>query len=182
MEKVGRIIAMASLLTTLSVSASAEVDRLGLYNSPKGFGLKMENVLDERQSNTLTLYADIDGLILDNEKWPGVKLSYSHNHFFKKGNLPEAEYAFYVGAGASAGWVRDFSRETARHKGICACLETSIGVLFTFSGHIDLALDFTLEAGLHFRKEELYGNPAVSWYANGVFKTPLPQLTIFYRF
>ena len=56
------------------------------------------------------------------------------------------------------------------------------GVIFIFPGAIDIAVGVTGEFGLHLRTDEQYGNLDLSWYENGVLKSLIPQITLYYRF
>lgn len=125
----------------------------------------------------------MEGIFLGKEMIPGVKFSYTHQNFMKKGSFRggEALYALFFGGGFCGGYVKDSGGDWLGY-GPMAGLTADIGALFIFPIRIDIMLSLNGEFGLHLRKDRRYGSTELSWYRNGVVKAWLPNVTIFYRF
>ena len=177
------IAATLAVLFPTAASAGSRVAQAGVISSPKGFGISLGTRQNDRHIyNTLDLTADLEGILRGTENTPGIKLSYLHENILKSGTIrDDVACNFYVGGGVSAGYVKDHGPSDRNH-GAMLGLAAGVGVIFIFPGHIDIAIGFTGEFGLHLRKDERYGNLDLSWYENGVLKAPIPQITLYYRF
>lgn len=174
---------LCSLMNT--VSAQSRVERVGVVNSFKEFGISLgvRQKYDSSLYNTFSLKADMEGVFLGEELSPGVKFSYTHQNFMKKGSFRDGEalYAFFFGGGFCGGYVKDGVGEWLGH-GPMAGLAADAGALFLFPCRIDIMLSLSGEFGLYLRKDRRYGSTELSWYRNGVVKAWIPNVTIFYRF
>lgn len=168
-----------------TASAQSRVERAGVVNSLKEFGISLgvRQGHDSSLYNTFSLKADMEGIFLGKEMIPGVKFSYTHQNFMKKGSFRggEALYALFFGGGFCGGYVKDSGGDWLGY-GPMAGLTADIGALFIFPIRIDIMLSLSGEFGLHLRKDRRYGSTELSWYRNGVVKAWLPNVTIFYRF
>ena len=177
------LIAAVLIMFPVASSAQSRVERIGIVNSPKGFGISLGLKQNDRGIyNTLNLTADLEGILDATEDTPGIKLSYIHENILKSGTIREdVGYRLYIGGGFSAGFVKDHGPADRNH-GAMLGMSAGAGVIFLFPGRIDIAISLTGEFGLHLRTDENYGNLDLAWYENGVIKAPIPQITLYYRF
>lgn len=170
--------------------ADAQNIGIGLFNSPKGFGISLEQ--EGRKSpdffNSYTLFADIYGTCTSRTPHPGIKFNASRLYYLDAITGSEATFIFYVGPGISAGYVHDFEKDyltdfykaLSKNAGAVLALSGTGGCRFSFNKAIMLDLSFTIEAGMHLRREN--GSTKLSLYKNGIFQTIYPQLTIYTLF
>ena len=186
MYRTSRILAFA-VAVTLCCSAAAQQRAFGLYNCLKGFGVNLEVAgADGEFVDSYTLFADIYGFPTGRTDSPGVKFNYSREFPLLEVLENNVSYSLYAGPGFSTGLVRDFeknyyqdlSHPLEKNPGFIAALSGIFGCRFGFRNRIVLDLSFTLEAGLHIRKDESGGNAQVSLYKNGIFESFYPQLSI----
>ena len=175
--------AAALLLGCPGANAQRRIERVGLLNSPKGFGVSLGiQQEDRRVYNTVSLTADLDGILGGIESTPGVKFTWLHQNQIRGGVIrDDVDYGLYLGGGFTTGWVRDHGAPNRNHGAILG-MAAGAGVVFLFPNHIDIALSFTGEFGLQLRKDETFGTLDLSWYENGVLKALIPQVTLYYRF
>lgn len=168
-----------------AASAQRRVERAGVVSSFKEFGISLGIRHGHGSSlyNTFSLNADMEGIFFGKEVVPGVKFSYTHQNFIRKGSFRggDALYAIFFGGGFCGGYVKDSGGEWFGH-GPMAGLAADAGALFLFPCKIDIMLSLSGEFGLHLRKDLRYGSTDLSWYRNGVVKAWVPNITIFYRF
>lgn len=172
---------------SLSANAAAQHTSFGLYNSVKGFGFSL-NVANGEGTwvDALILFADIYGFPTARTHAPGIKFNYSREFIIHTIETPEVLFSFYFGPGFSAGYVKDYEKSyfqditvhLTNNHGFVAALSGTGGCRFNFTKHIELDLSFTLEAGLHIRKDEKQDNIHVGLYKNGIFESFYPQLSI----
>jgi len=173
----------------LCASAVAQNHGIGLYNSPRGFGISYE--MEGRNPayfTTFTLYADIYGVTANRTPHPGVKFNTSRLYYVDIIQGHEVSFIFYVGPGLSAGYVHDFEKiywedlysSLTKKAGAVLALSGTGGCRFAFNRAIMLDLSFTIEAGMHIRNDD--GETKLSLYKNGVIETFFPQLGIFFLF
>lgn len=184
MLKPGRIIfTLALILCSTGAFAQNRFVRAGIINSPKGFGVAAQLPTgSESILNSVYITADLEGVLEGVESLPGIKFTYLHQNVLKSGAIrDDVDYSLYIGGGFSGGFVRDFGSENLNH-GLMLGMAAGTGVLFTFRGNIDIAIDVTGEFGLHLREDEKYSTLDLAWYENGVVKALIPQLIIYYKF
>lgn len=159
------------------------VERAGVLSSPKEFGVSLGiQQEDRRVYNTVSLTADMEGILDGTETQPGIKFSWLHQNALKTGYIrDDITYRFYLGGGFATGYVRDHGAP-GRNMGPILGMAAGAGVLFLFPNNIDIAVGITGEFGFQLREDETYGTLDLSWYANGVFKAPIPHVTLYYRF
>ena len=156
---------------------------MGILSSPKVFGISLGiQQEDRRVYNTVSLAADLEGILDGTETTPGVKFTWLHQNQIRGGVIrDDIDYRFYLGGGFTTGYVRDHG-DPGRNMGPILGMAAGAGVLFLFENNIDVAISFTGEFGFQLRKDETFGTLDLSWYANGVYKAPIPQVTLYYRF
>ena len=164
---------------------------LGVFNSPKGFGLVLETSSSADTFNSFTAYTDIYGLPMGRCLFPGYKFNYSHNKVFKTLSRDGLDYNFYIGPGVTLGYVRefepyihtDFQKYLSGNFGAVACASATAGCRVEFPRHVALNLSWTIEGGVFLDRNE--DNPSgfeVSLYRNGLVSVIYPQLSILYVF
>ncbi|MBR6457321.1 MAG: hypothetical protein IKS71_01870 [Bacteroidales bacterium] len=163
--------------------AQRRVERAGIINSPKEFGIALGIQQSDRQVyNTLHLTADMEGILDATETQPGIKFTWLHQNQIREGIIREdVNYKLYFGGGFTTGYVRD-NGAPGRNMGPILGLASGVGVLFLFQNNIDIGITFTGEFGFQLREDETFGTLDLSWYANGVYKALIPQITLYYRF
>lgn len=175
---------MLNIFLSPVAGAQIRIPRIGILNSPKALGITVQTLENQSDAfNTFSLMADMDGIFTGEAKDPGARMCWIHGEPILKGVGDGFDYTFYAGAGASFGFVRDFGSTIHRNHGLTLAMASVAGVMLEFPGHIDLAIDFSAELGLHLRKDETYPDRTdLSWYANGILNCWMPQITLFYRF
>lgn len=176
----------AIALMILSVTC-AEAQTLGIFNSPKGFGItslfKAGNSGDS--FDCMTIYADIYGLPLERADYPGVKICYNRCNVVGAFERASSQQFLYVGPGISAGYVHDFDRSVSsmvklsHNPGMCLSLSCRFGFLVQVPKKgINVDFSMQLEAGMHLRQDEILKQKDLTWYQNGLYQALYPQLSI----
>ena len=175
----------------ISLSLSAQEFTFGIRNSFKGPGIVFEHTQKEGSFNSYALSLDIYGLPTGRSKDPGAHFNFCHNIIFTDIEHDGVHYSLYWGSGFSLGYVHDFEKGffsrpggtvLRYNQGFMAAMSGDFGCRFLFRGAIGLDLRMTGEFGFHLKKNEIYGNPNLSCYLNGVLRALYPQLTISYSF
>lgn len=174
---------LALLMNSVDSFAQRRIERVGVINSPKSFGVSLGIAQDDRRIyNTVNLTADLEGILGGTESTPGVKFTWLHENILKRGVIrDDVAYAFFVGGGFSTGYVKDHGAPDRNHGAILG-LSAGTGVIFLFKANIDISISMTGEFGMQLRKDETFGTLDLSWYENGVIKAWIPQITLYYRF
>lgn len=173
------------LMMCLNISSgAASPERIGLYNSVKGYGLQFcfGDASNKASLNTITVYADLLDIYFGSGDVPGIKAVYQNKHITFSKEIADFKYNFFLGAGVQAGYCGDSFFDKFKAPGFEAGASFCAGWLLEFEKRVDLEISFSLEAGLHLRNEETYGTPALSFYINGLSRCVFPDLTIYYRF
>jgi len=184
-----RLIPFAMALV-LCVSAGAQNHGLGLFNSPKGFGIsyEWEGAKGTDHFYNLTLFADIYGMSTARAQDPGVKFNAAKLYGIRTIVTDEVKFLLYAGPGLTAGYAHDFEKgywrslydTLVKSPGYILALSGTGGCRMSFKRSIMLDLSFTMDAGMHLRKED--GNNKLSMYKNGLIHAVSPQLTIYFLF
>ena len=172
---------IAAYITALIVCFQAEGQTfrsIGLFSSFKGIGIEGDFTGKTGNLNVIRLYADLYGLPSGKIIRPGVKLCYSSDYILKTWNKQYCDILFHIGPGATLGYVKDFN--VANSPGAIIGLAGNMGWLFKFNRKVSLDLSWTIEAGMHLRQEN--GAGRLSFYKNGIYRFPFPQLTIIREF
>lgn len=174
----------------LSLNGLAQVTGVGLFNSPKGFGVVLETEAGENDFNVFTAYADMYGIFEGRCLYPGFKFNYTRGRVLKVLTLDGIDYSFYAGPGITAGYSRqyepyvykDYRKYLIRNYGLIACLSGTAGCRIGFGKSILLDLSWTVEAGVHMRLDEDHKGLKLGLYKNGLISALYPQLTLIMAF
>lgn len=171
---------MSALSRAQQTSAS-----LGLFNSPRGFGLVSSfNERESRNFSLLSVYADIYGVPTGRCEEPGVKAFYVRNFCFSELELDGVSLDFFAGPGVSAGFVKDYepgyALDITRNHGLCAAVCGDIGLRVIFSRGVRLDLSFQAEVGFHMRKDDEMKANNMAVYKNGLVQCFWPNLSILF--
>lgn len=163
------------------------VTRIGETSSFKGHSITLITTSNRKENAFLKFSAGLDtyGIISHKTISPGGKLSVTHNTILKNSFInDDIAYILYMGAGGVAGYLKDYYRESIKNHGVIMGVSTSLGGIVAFrNSNIELGLDFTADLALQLRKmEETENKLGLSWYANGLIRALIPQVSIYYRF
>ena len=176
------IIPAISLFLALAAchTAGGQVRSAGTWHSFKGLGFTMQTgAHNPGEANTFTLYAELGDAYSGHLAVPGAKFVYSHDITVHDFAAADGEaFSLFVGAGASAGWVKDRGREGY---GMMAALNGSFGASAAFAKkHVHVSAGITLEAGPWLQKAE--NGYIISLYKNGIYQGYYPYISISYLF
>ncbi len=168
------------LALALCQTAGGQVRSLGTWHSRKGAGLTMQvPARHPGESNTFTVYAELGDIYAGHLETPGGKFVFSHNiSILSFEGVQEGDISLFAGAGASAGWVKDYGREGF---GMMAAVNGSFGASAAFTANrIHVSAGVTIEAGPWLQKTG--DNYSVSLYRNGIYRSFYPYISISYLF
>ena len=179
------ILFVVSLLLSC-LCASAQRPSAGMYNSVKGFGLSFSLQSEDGEMDVFTAYADIYGIPSGRSKVPGAKFNYSHQFVFTTLVFNDAVLDIYAGPGVTAGYVHDhesgfftdYDKPLLLNMGVVGALSGTVGCVFSFSRKLMLDLSWTVEGGIHMRRDETLENIDLKLYKNGLTQAWMPQLVI----
>lgn len=165
---------------------------VGLFNSPKGFGVSYVTAQkDDGVYSSIDLYSDIYGFPIGRAAYyPGLRLQAFRNSVLKDLDFPADRSFIYAGLGCSVGYVRDFEPISKwatgpayliMNMGGIVCVSGALGMRAEFD-NIVLDLGFQADAGLYLRKHEYQGNMMLELYKNGLYNCLYPQLKIMWKF
>lgn len=175
-----KVVITLSLALLVSAGSLAQEHSLGLFNSPKGFGLSYTGSGSDGSLNTVNIFADMQGVISGKYTCPGVRADYCHGIILKTRETEWGNCQLYAGPGVSGGYVRDYGSDNF---GILFALYGAAGARFNFTRGISIDLNFGADLGLWVEQRRSQGeNNALKIYRNGLFRLPYPQLKIDYRF
>lgn len=186
MSRTCRILLLLAAFLLPAVIMSAQQNSVGFFNSVKGFGVSFSMPTSEYEYESLTLFSDIYGIPSGRTKSPGVKFNYTHQFVLIDYELEDSVISLYAGPGLSAGYLfdhepgafADYDVALAMNKGFACALSGTAGCLFNFSRGIVLDLFWTVEGGIHMRRDETLGNIDLKLYKNGFTQAWLPQLAV----
>lgn len=178
------------LCLTIPLRAQAErihFIRAGLTSSLKDQSISLiaNSNRMEGTFNAFHLTLDTYGIYEQKTIYPGVKFSAMHNAVIYSDSFADNQikYVVYAGGGGVVGYVKDYAPTIRNHGGILG-VAMNVGMIFAFPGtNFELGLNGVAELALQLRKmEEKNGELGLSWYANGILRTLIPQICIYYRF
>lgn len=176
--KINYIFLIAAALSCCA-DAFSQNNSLGIFNSPKGFGLDYCRLCEDKAFfNTFNLYADMAGVFSGEAACPGIKFDFCHDIVIKDVPAGQSRCLIYAGPGISAGYLRDFKAETP---GFMLGLNCSAGAKFIFERGFSLDIGFGAEIGMDLcKKNGLYDTAVTTLYKNGLIRFLFPQLKIEY--
>ena len=163
----------------ISRGALCQEKSIGLFNSPKGFGVTYSNDAGNRSYNSFSLYSDMTGVFSGKNSNPGIRFEYFKVFFVKEKNTQDCEIRFYAGPGVSSGYVRDYGSDIY---GVLLALSGTAGVRFCFPRGIAIDLGLSADLGLHIRGKENGQTANLKFYRNGLYRIPYPQIKLEYCF
>ncbi len=183
----GVVFLCLSISDSAAQSKSIVITRIGETSSFKGHSISLITTSGRKENAFLKFSAGLDtyGIISHKTISPGGKLSLTHNTILKNSYInDDIAYILYMGAGGVVGYLKDYYRETIKNHGVIMGVSTTLGGLVAFKkSNIELGLDFTADLALQLRKmEENENRLGLSWYANGLLRAIIPQISIYYRF
>ena len=149
----------------------------GLYSSPKGFGISLDYLAGADILNSYTVYADIYQMITDPDKDAGVKFVYLHYNRLTSVESEYARFDFFLGPGASTGYVRDYNHTNL---GFILTADISFAIRACFKRNLDIEL--ANDASLGFILGNSDGHTQLSIYNNGLLQAMIPSLKLMMRF
>ena len=184
-------IVTAVLLSVFGNRAAAGEYYLGAYNSLKGIGASAAfRSGDSGTMNIINLYADMFGVFSGRTRDVGVAASFSRDYVLAYADFDYACLSIHAGPGCLAGYVRDFERhffssegEPYKNMGLVAALTGNIGLSADFFSHsVSIDVSFSVNPGVHIRKDKDNGALLLSLYKRGLYYCLIPQVCIYYRF
>ncbi len=191
MLKPAHILLLLALLLPFGPAVRAQGQRVGLYQSPKGFGVTATfDSASGEEMNTVTLRTDFYGFLSGRTRQVGALLTYTHDYRIFRMEGEDYAMILHAGAGVSLGYAHDYEngfyssydRELTHQKGGVAALAGLIGLRVDFRRHLTLDFGFTLEPGFHVRTDPDNGAVILSFYKNGIYRGYYPHLNLLYRF
>ena len=191
MLKPVHILGLLALLLPFGTAAHAQGQRVGLYQSPKGFGVTATfDTASGEEMNTITLRTDFYGFLTSRTKQIGAFLTYTHDYRVFRMEGEDYTLVVHAGAGVSLGYAHDHEvgfysavdRELEHNPGGVAALAGQVGVRVDFRRHLTLDLGFSLDPGIHVRTNPNTGAVILSFYKNGIYRGYYPHIDLLYRF
>ena len=193
MLKPVHILGLLALLLPFGSAAHAQGQRVGLYQSPKGFGVTASfDTASGEEMNTTTLRTDFYGFLTSRTKQIGAFLTYTHDYRVFRLEGEDYTLVVHAGAGVSLGYAHDHEagfysavereRELEHASGGVAALAGQVGVRVDFRRHLTLDFGFSLDPGIHVRTNPSTGAVILSFYKNGIYRGYYPHLDLLYRF
>ena len=191
-ERLKIFLGCALMFLAASLSEARE-KRVGLFNSPKGFGLSLQ--MDNRDADEIrcfNVYADTYGLLSYRTYDVGISASYTHNYILGVYDYDYMRLSLYGGAGILGGYVHDYEagffskdadgRMLEKQMGVSLCLDCNAGLGMDFDRGITIDLSISLCPGVIIRKDRDTGAALISLYKLGLINALMPQLCLYYRF
>ena len=172
-----KLITLALACIAIHINASAQGLSLGLYNSPKGFGISLDHNATADILNSYTVYADVYGMYTGTNTSAGVKMVYLHSNRLSSIDTDYARFDFYLGPGGSTGYVRDHNYEGF---GFILTADVSFAIRVCFKRNFDMELSNVAEIGFIIGEDG--GHTQLSIYDNGLLQALIPALKLMIRF
>ena len=151
--------------------------RAGGAFSFKGSGV---SVLLDGPANTsrYRFFVDFTDMLLGNTRQCGYQADYALLYSLTRWDLAdELSIRPYVGPGLQVGYVRDWRKS----RGVTLGVTAAAGFRLDFRRNVCIDLGLTFEAGFHLEAHSRY-DTRLTFYRNGLFRAPIPELGLLYRF
>lgn len=152
--------------------------RIGTFHSTKGIGLSFESIVDELNFDSLSILADMNGVLTGEHSTPGLKVNYSRNIIFRSYEREESTISLYVGPGITAGHIRDAKSPTS----IVAGIHGTLGAMISYNKNIDLSFALSTDIAFKLLRDHYKSSSILGLYRSGVYRTIVPEIRIQYRF
>ena len=187
MSQRGRHIVCLLVLVSICAGARAQQAALGLFSSPKGFGLngRFDSSFRANAFHDLSVYADTYGIAMGKCFMPGFRLNYSYNTVFHRFAWRGMDCSLYTGPGVSLGWVREFEKglfdpdvRYFRSPGGMAAVNACFGIQVQCHERVRLDLRWEAQAGIFYQDDNSVQTTILSLYKNGIYQALYPELII----
>lgn len=147
----------------------------GVLSSPKNVGFSLRHTSRKQNLSVINLSADILDVIGHKHDNAGIKCDYALLLPLTDGNIgEETSFSVMAGPGATIGYVADHGTS----KGHMCGLLGSICIDFAFKVPVHISLSVNTTLGCHITKE----GKTLEFYKNGIYRSWIPEITIYYRF
>ena len=162
------------------VASAQQVNALciGTFHSPKGFGLSIQTQTDDISFDSISLTADLRGVVDGEYSKPGFKATATRDLIFSSFVREGMDIDLYAGPGLTAGYVHDADAPLQLMAGVAG----AFGARFTFERHFTVCLELGCDLALRIWQDERFGNIKLSTYKSGICDVALPQVLINWRF
>lgn len=176
------ILALAAILvlagmrsTDLHAQECPRID-IGVYQSPKGFGLSIEPFKDSLSFNSYTILADMFGVLTGDYVSPGFKFTYCRKFIFKQHTSKDYKLDLYGGPGLTAGMSRDFHDPM----GFTAGLHGALGGRYSYARKISISLEISSDIAFKMHTDQR-GATEMGFYKAGIIHALYPEVRIQYN-
>ena len=149
----------------------------GTIHSPKNFGVYFCLPGPDDSYDTISLMADMYGVISGRYSSPGVKFSYNHSIVLRNWEINSWNINMYAGPGLSLGYLRDSDRA----RGGMAGINLAGGLKTHMQRNIDIGVEFCSDIAFYISENPRYHNLQLSMYKLGISRVFYPQLKISYK-
>ena len=150
---------------------------IGTIHSPRHFGAYFCLPGPDDSYDTVSVMADMYGVISGRHSSPGIKIIYNHAVVVRDWTVRGWDVSMYAGPGISLGYLRD----TDRAMGGMAGLNLAGGIKTHMQRNIDFSLEFSSDIAFYISENPRYHNLQLSMYKLGLTRVLYPQLKISYR-
>lgn len=184
-------LALAALMSLCGREAAASGHYIGIYNSLKGFGIGTAVKSSDGSSiSFVNIYADMFGVLSGRTRDVGIAASLTKDYVIAYADYGYSYLSLHAGPGFFTGYVHDYERhffssegQTYKAMGFVAALAGNIGLSADFFAHrLGIDISFSVNPGLHIRKDRDSGAILLSLYKRGLYYCLTPQLCLYYRF
>ncbi len=151
--------------------------RAGGTFSFKGSGI---SVLLDGPGNTsrYRIFVDFTDLLNGSTRQCGYQADYALLYSLTRWDLADGLVVRpYVGPGMQVGYIRDWRKS----RGVTLGVTAAAGFRLDFRRNVCLDFGLTFEAGFHLEAHSRY-DTRLTFYRNGLFRAPVPELGLLYRF
>lgn len=150
---------------------------VGTIHSPKQFGAFFCLPGPDDSYDTMSIMADMYGVLSGKHSSPGVKFTYNHSIVLGEWSIRDWNVGIYAGPGLSLGYLRDVDRTM----GGMAGLNLAGGIKTHMQRNIDFSLEFSSDIAFYISENPRYHTIQLSMYNLGLTRFFYPQLKISYR-
>lgn len=173
-------VATISMLTSEKTVSAQDINSfsLGTFHSPKGIGISMEMNSDSQSFDSLTLLADMHGVLTGEHSSPGIKLVYTRDIIFRHFDKQDYFVDLYAGPGITAGYIRDINEPFS----FVAGLSGVAGARFSFLRNLSIDIELCTDLALELNRNNRFRSLNLKIYKSGYYHIFFPQLRIHYCF
>ena len=166
---------MACVSLLICSKGSAQVVDIGLLSSPKSVGFSFRHLSRNQNLSVVRLSADILDVLSHKHDNAGIKCDYAMLMPLTAGRIGEdTQFSVMAGPGASVGYVADHGTS----KGHMCGLMGAVCIDFAFKVPVHISLSANAILGCHITKD----GKTLEFYKNCIYRSWIPEITIYYRF